>query len=261
MSWRSREPSRIEGFSDAVFGFALTLLVVTLDVPRTFDELMTVVRGFLPFAFTFATIAWLWYEHYAFFRRFDPDDRVTIALNCALLFMVVFYAYPLKFLYTLVVTTMLGEPAFARALTRPGDGVKLMVIYGLGWIAVFVIFALLHANVWRRRAGMQLTALEMHDARSGTVSHLLAAGVGVFSVALVLAGGDRMSMWSGVSYSLLGPVLGTWGYIAGRERHRLGLLSNPGSPQSDEPRAPGPDEPRTPNPNLEPRTPNLEPTP
>jgi len=54
---RLRETSRIEGFSDAVFGFALTLLVVTLEVPRTVPELMTVVRGFLPFAATFATIA------------------------------------------------------------------------------------------------------------------------------------------------------------------------------------------------------------
>ena len=221
MSWRSREPSRIEGFSDAVFGFALTLLVVSLEAPRTFDQLMVIVRGFLPFVATFATISWLWYEHYAFFRRFDPDDRVTILLNCALLFTVLFYVYPLKFLYTLVISSFTGEPAFRQALARSGDGVKLMTVYGLGWIAVFVIFALLHANVWRRRAAMQLTALEGHHAHVGTISHLLAAGVGVVSISLVLIGGDRMAMWSGLTYSLLGPVLGTWGRIAGRAGKRL----------------------------------------
>ena len=32
-----REVSRIEGFSDAVFGFALTLLVVSLEVPDNFE--------------------------------------------------------------------------------------------------------------------------------------------------------------------------------------------------------------------------------
>ena len=35
MSTRAYEVSRIEGFSDAVFGFALTLLVVSLEMPET----------------------------------------------------------------------------------------------------------------------------------------------------------------------------------------------------------------------------------
>ena len=37
---RGREVSRIEGVSYAVFGFEITLLVVSLEVPNTFDELL-----------------------------------------------------------------------------------------------------------------------------------------------------------------------------------------------------------------------------
>src|SRR6476620_7080236 len=50
---RGREVSRVEGLSDAVFGFAITLLVVSLEVPNTFDELIGMMRGFVAFGASF----------------------------------------------------------------------------------------------------------------------------------------------------------------------------------------------------------------
>ena len=65
---RRHEISRLEAFSDAVFAFALTLLVVSLDVPKSYEDLIALMAGFVPFAASFALLTWIWYEHNIFFR-------------------------------------------------------------------------------------------------------------------------------------------------------------------------------------------------
>ena len=85
---RGTEMSRIDGFSDVVFGFALTLLVVSLEVPKSYTELHELMRGFLPFAINFSLLVTVWYAHYTFFRRYGLHDTGTIALNAMLLFVV-----------------------------------------------------------------------------------------------------------------------------------------------------------------------------
>src|SRR5215510_1225892 len=105
-----REVSRIEGFSDAVFAFAVTLLVVSLEVPRTFHELSLAMREFFAFAICFALLFQLWWRHFNFFRRYGLEDAPTIALTAVLLFVVLFYVYPLKFVFTLVVNQIIGVP-------------------------------------------------------------------------------------------------------------------------------------------------------
>ena len=53
-SRRQRGTARLEALSDAVFAFSATWLVVSLEVPRTFEELTASVAGFVAFGFSFA---------------------------------------------------------------------------------------------------------------------------------------------------------------------------------------------------------------
>src|SRR5215813_10895042 len=89
--WRGREITRLEGFTDAVFAFAVTLLVVSLEVPKTFTELVTAMKGFVAFAICFAILVQVWYEHYIFSRRYGLQTLYTVFLNSVLIFVVLFF--------------------------------------------------------------------------------------------------------------------------------------------------------------------------
>src|SRR6267143_5769768 len=86
--WRGHEISRIEGLSDAVFAFAITLLVVSLEVPKTFTELAETMHGFGAFLISFLLLFAVWFNQYKFFRRYGLQDTTTVLLNAVLLFVV-----------------------------------------------------------------------------------------------------------------------------------------------------------------------------
>src|SRR6266404_7036039 len=157
--WRGREISRIEGLSDAVFGFAITLLVVSLEVPKTFNELEETMKGFAAFAISFVLLFQVWYYQYLFFRRYALQDMTTMLLNAALLFIVLFYVYPLKFVFSLLVNELMGihpeiklPDGTVEPMINPEQSGTLIIIYGLGFVAVFLMFTLLYAHAYRRRA-------------------------------------------------------------------------------------------------------------
>jgi uncharacterized membrane protein len=226
-SWRGEDVSRIEGFSDAVFGFAVTLLVVSLEVPNTFDELLATMRGFFAFAICFWLLVAVWFEQYKFFRRYGLEDPLTMRLNAVLLFIVLFYVYPLKFLFTLLVDQLLGYNTVVDSSSGavveeidPGQLPLLMVIYGAGFVAVQLVFFVLYLRAYALRNALGLEAHERSVTREEMQGFLLATGVGLTSIVIAVLGGNEAASLAGYTYLLLLPLLTANGYLMARRRKR-----------------------------------------
>lgn len=212
---RGREVTRLESFSDAVFGFALTLLVVSLDVPRNFADLINTMRGFPAFAVCFFLLALIWNAHYNFCRRYGLEDTTARVLTCVLLFLVLFYVYPLKFLFNFAIVQT--EPAPLQ-ITR-GQYSTLMTIYGLGLAAVYLALVSLYLHAYRLRDSLDLNELERLDTRYliFRLSCLVAIGL----VGALLAQFRSAVFWSPWVYLALVPILRIHRMVHRRKRAPL----------------------------------------
>jgi uncharacterized membrane protein len=231
MPHRRREVSRVEGFSDAVFAFAITLLVVSLEVPKTFDELMAAIRAFPAFAVCFALIFQVWRRHYRFFRDYDLEDNTVITLTGLLLFVVLFYVYPLKFLWSTFFSQFSGRRV-SEEVIRVGQFPVLFEIYGLGVAATFGLLAAMYAHAYTHRAELALTPLDVADTRASIYSNVGLAAIGLVSVAVAALAGRVAPNLVGIAgyvYFLIGVVEWRIGVYRGRLRQALAEESAQGA--------------------------------
>ena len=227
--WRGHEVSRIEGLSDAVFAFAITLLVVSLEVPKTFDELAETMHGFGAFLISFALLFFVWFGQYKFFRRYGLRDTITVVLNAALLFVVLFYVYPLKFLFTFLVDRFTGGHGEVRLpngnvvpmIESNEQMASLMTIFNLGYVAVFGVFVLLFWHAYRKREALDLNELERFDTRESILESALNCGIAVVSLLVLAIGGVGRAGLAGMAYMLTPIVMTLNGKIMGARRKKL----------------------------------------
>jgi len=208
-----RQPSRLEALSDGVFAFAATLLVVSLEVPDTFQELAHDLSGFGAFTLSFGALMLIWAVHNGFFRRYGLADGHTTLLNSALLLVVLFYVYPLKFVTRGLIQTLSGwGPGSPLVLTFEELG-RLFALYSAGFIALFLCFALMYRHAWKIRDRLVLTPLEAHEAAMWWRHYLLFVLVGAISAVLALTGLGLAIGAPGWIYALIGPLAwwhGSW---------------------------------------------------
>jgi uncharacterized membrane protein len=218
---RNHEIQRIETFSDGVFAFAVTLLIVSLEVPKSFEELATTMRGFFAFGISFLILIMIWNEQHRFFRTYGMDDSWTIVLNGTLLFIVLFYVYPLKFLFTLMFSDFIyGKDKGPFAISQQ-QFPSLMMIYAVGFMAIYSLFFLMYFHAGRQSKKLELTAVEKFDCKTSMYKILVMVMAGFGSlITAVLLKDDKVG-FAGFVYFLIGPGMWVLFTFRGKTRRKI----------------------------------------
>jgi uncharacterized membrane protein len=114
----TNEFARVANLSDAVFAIAMTLLVLTIDVPDVASAgLASALREDLPqlgaYALAFALVASQWYAHHKLFRRLAWLDARLIVTNLVYLALVALVPFPTSVLGAHPTTTVAVAPFLA----------------------------------------------------------------------------------------------------------------------------------------------------
>ena len=137
-------------------------------------------------------------------------------LNVVLLFLVLFYVYPLKFVFTLLFSEITGVDAVGNLGWHEGS--VFMRIYAAGFFAVFLLFVHMHAHAYKVRRRLGLNPVEVLETRFSLQENAILALVGVTSFLVAF----KSPGWAGWSYLAIGPLLAIYGTIFGK---RVRLLA------------------------------------
>ena len=184
---RRHQPTRLEGFVDSAFAFAVTLIVISIGhVPNDVPEMLQALRGLPTFAVCFLLIARFWQMHRYWSRHYDIEDRVAVRLSLVLVFLVLVYVYPLRLLFSLTFGSMTDGWLVEKEIVI-NDVAELRaayVVFGIGLAAIAGVFALMFRHALKSSSMIGLSADEIIVTRTRMLGWLCTVGVALFSVAL-----------------------------------------------------------------------------
>ena len=162
---------RMEGFSDGVFGFAATLLVLDLAVHPPGTALQQVLHawpGYLAYVVSFLTIGGAWLLHTALTEQLARTDELFLRLNLLVLLVVVFLPFPTGLV--------------ADALHKSSDERVYVTLYGLTLLAIRLLGSALDA--YARHEHLYSEAKEGEELH-GTQRKFLPAVIGYVIAILI----------------------------------------------------------------------------
>lgn len=211
---RGENPSRLENFSDAVFAFSITLLMISLEVPKTFSRILELTDQMIAFAMTIIPLVIIWQQHRMFFRRYGLDDRTVLIWNTALLFIVLIFIFPLKFLSLFLVrffSMFFTETENIFITMIEGHQVPwLMVYYGLGALGILFVFSRFYRHALNKKEFLELSLVEQNHIQYYKRLFFHLCFIPVISIVFVIifmhVNVALASIISGMLYALTGIV-------------------------------------------------------
>jgi|SRR6056297_1315024 len=220
--YRGLKSSRLETLTDTIFGFAITLLIISSEVPKNYVELQASMYGFLGFIFCTLLIMTIWNSHKTYFIRYGLQDTRTYVLNTILVFVLLFYIYPLKYLFSYIGTAIYVKIKLAFGDTSQGlqlaiqrlkeanldveQWSDILLRFSLALAVIYSLFILLHLNAFSKKKALKLNHKERYLVKTSIQEYGIFLGITLFSIVIVVIFGNACFMYWSLSYLLI-PIL------------------------------------------------------
>lgn len=186
MSSEPKETGRVEAFSDGVFAFAITLLVLNLRDPKLdpmlsqkplFVNLLAQWPALFALITSFATILIMWVNHHNMFTQIRRVDTTFLFLNGLLLFFVVLTPFT-----TQLIASWVG-------VSQDANGRTAAVLYSGDFFLLGLAWTVAGWYSFKRR--LVIGGQAARRIYVGPVAYAIAVGLsfvsGLASVVLILA--------------------------------------------------------------------------
>jgi uncharacterized membrane protein len=180
------EFSRIVAFSDGVFAIAITLLVLTIEIPENSNDLTRVlddqIGDFFAYALSFAVLGKLWLAHHRFFSALARFDSTLMGINLVYLAFVALVPFT---------SELLGDYS---------DHSIAVIFYAASMFAVSITFTI--QIVYSYRANLVKPEMRDLERRMAGPSNFVVSGLFLASIPVAaVAPSVAPFMWIGVLFT------------------------------------------------------------